>query len=138
MAPRNKGGGGSKTGGGGGYGAWVQQEYLARTEQVVGVNPEMLDDLLGDEVVSLGLFGLGEFFLAGAIWLAAEKISEQASFQMTTTLWACVFSIILGGVFCAVSVYFVSKRRGKIKRIMKNTYVIGTGGQYVPRKTPKP
>ena len=132
IAPQGGGGLQSLGSATGGSGAQTIIEYLATTEQRVGVNPHDLEDLLSDETATLGLQGVGGFFFAGAFWLGIEKLTDQPVFQLTVPLIGCGLSVVMGAALYGVGSFLTSIRRKKIRRILQNTVVI----KNVPGQTP--
>lgn len=98
-------------------GARIDQNYLVRKQNVIGVNENDLRELLTFDLVQQLLMGLGVFFLAGSSWLGLEKILEQPEFQLTPLIGTCIAFSVCGAVLFVVGVVFFLLRRNKVRKI---------------------
>jgi hypothetical protein len=102
-------------------GAVITSQYLERRQEIVGVNKNDLEDILGFDGMA-ALFGsLGMFLLSGASWLMVDKILDQNVFQITPPIAICAVISFAGLVFLGAGAYVHRKKRGRIDRIFNET-----------------
>lgn len=107
-------------------GSKIHHNYLHREEDVVGVIRSDLHDLLEIDLMSVMLFGAGNFFLSGSLWLLAEKLFEDP--RPVPMILFCVVSAVFGLALFAVGWRLHKIKRNKVERIMEQSteYTINT------------
>jgi len=86
---------------------------------VVGVIRNDLYDLLNLDFISVFLFGVGNFFLSGALWLLIEKLFETPT-QIEMILF-CGLSAVFGAILLIVGWRLHAMKRSKIENIMNQS-----------------
>ena len=102
-------------------GALIHSEYLERRQEIVPVNRNDLEDLLGFDAMEAFFGGGGIFLLSGAGWLALEKVMEQTDFVLTPLIAFCGACVVFGLIFLGVAVFMRIKKRHWITRIFQET-----------------
>lgn len=102
-------------------GAMIYSDYLERRQEVIPVNRNDLEDILGFDAMEAFFVATGLFFLSGGVWLGAEKLLEQTQFAWTPVLVMCVMSTTFGAIFTIVGGVMRWKKRGRITRIFSET-----------------
>lgn len=101
-------------------GAVMIPEYLERRQEVVAVNRDDLDDILGFDGMAAAFGAIGMFFLSGATWLLIDHVATADAYSVGL-VGICIVSIIAGFGFLLGGVYAHSKKRGRITRIYNQT-----------------
>jgi hypothetical protein len=116
-----------------GGGATIERTYLTRQKESVAVDKDELDDLLSLDLISTFFMNAGSFFIAGSAWLGIEKYLDRIPNQpLPPVYWFCVAAFILGLFLIGAGFFHFRLRRGKLKRIFSQTYVVGTSSARVP------
>lgn len=102
-------------------GALIVHRHLDRSQEVIGVTRDDLEDVLGFDGIAASFGGLGMFLLSGSIWLIAENALDQDGFQMDSLMSFCVACSIFGGACLLAGLFFHSRKRGRIRRIFDQT-----------------
>lgn len=102
-------------------GAVITSQYLERRQEIVGVNRNDLEDILGFDGMAALFGGLGMFLLSGAGWLMIDKVIDQPVFSLTAPIAICAVTSFAGLVFLGAGVYVHQKKRGRIDRIFRET-----------------
>lgn len=101
-------------------GAVMIPEYLERRQEVVAVNRDDLEDILGFDGMAASFGAIGMFFLSGATWLLIDHLATAETYT-PGLIGICVVSIAAGGGFLAGGAFAHSKKRGRITRIYNQT-----------------
>lgn len=96
------------------------------------MNRDELEELLSFDMASMIFFNLGQFCLAGGLWLGIEKYLDSSGNPLPPLFWFCVAATILGLGLLAVGLFLFVMRRQKIKRIFAQTTVVGTSRSASP------
>lgn len=99
-------------------------EYYSRTQQVIPVNRNDLEDLVTFDGLQFSAMSLGGFFLSGATWLGAEKLLDQEKFAWTPILALCSVSICFGLLALVAGFVLRNNKRRRLNRILKETSTI--------------
>ena len=102
-------------------GATIATKYLARTQEIVGVNRSDLEDILEFDASEVWFGGFGTFLASGAVWLAVEKVLEQEVYQMTPLLWVCLLCVCVGAFLIYQGFKMHGRKRSRIERIFSET-----------------
>ena len=102
-------------------GAVITSQYLERRQEIVGVNRNDLEDILGFDGMAATFGGFGMFLLSGAGWLLVDKLVEQPVLSMTPPVVICGVISLAGLVFLGAGIYVHQKKRGRIDRIFQET-----------------
>jgi hypothetical protein len=102
-------------------GALLTSEYLERKQELVAVNRNDLEDILGFDGMSAFFGGLGMFLLSGSSWMLVDKITAQDTFKLTTAIGICAVCLVAGVAFMGAGLKLHSMKRGRIKRIFDET-----------------
>lgn len=108
-------------------GAVITSQYLERRQELVAVNRNDLEDILGFDGLAAIFGGLGMFLLSGAGWLLVDKLLEQPEFSVTTAIGICAVISFSGVVFLGAGAWIHTKKRSRIDRIFKETTPIQRG-----------
>lgn len=101
-------------------GAVMIPEYLERRQEVVAVNRDDLEDILGFDGMAAAFGAIGMFFLSGATWLLVDHLATAEAYA-AGLIGVCVVSMIAGCGFLGGGAYAHSKKRGRITRIYNQT-----------------
>lgn len=102
-------------------GAVITSQYLERRQEIIGVNRNDLEDILGFDGMAAAFGSLGMFFVSGAGWLLVDKLLDQTVFAITAPIAICGVMCLAGMAFLLAALYVHSKKRGRINRIFKET-----------------
>lgn len=102
-------------------GAVITARYLERRQEIVGVNRNDLEDILGFDGMAAVFGGLGMFLLSGAGWLLVDRLTQADAVAFTAPIAVLAVTSFTGLVFLAAGIYVHQKKRGRIDRIFKET-----------------
>jgi hypothetical protein len=98
-------------------GARVENTYLVRKQEIVGVNKHDLEDLKDIDGIQSFFSNIGMFFLAGAFWVGVENAFDEEGFLWTPLMIGCTLCVAFGLVFVLVGWHMRRRKIGKITRI---------------------
>ena len=102
------------------YGARIDTTYLVRKSEVVGVTRNDLSDLIQFDGIELLLCTIGQFFLAGGLWLFIENwLSSDFAWDALTVF--CLASAVFGGLLWFAGYKIRTLKQKKITIIFEET-----------------
>jgi hypothetical protein len=104
-------------------GATFHHQYLERSQQVVAVNKNDLEDLLEFDTSAISFGGFGMFLLSGAFWLLMEKILEAKELLLTPVNAFCSLAVAIGVFLVYQGWRMHSRKRLRIERIFNETTI---------------
>lgn len=101
-------------------GAFIETSYMVRQQRAIPVFENDLKDIKEFDGLQQGLFGVGVFFISGAMWLGVEDLTQQEGpLKLTATLLTCGVSIIAGAIFCIAGYVMWRMKSRKIETIFQ-------------------
>lgn len=102
-------------------GATIKHNHLQRTQDLLPMTRDDLEDIKGFDGLQTFFFGFGMFLFSGASWLALEKLYEAETLSMTPLLSVCLVSVGFGLICFVVGLVMRGRKIGKINRIISQT-----------------
>lgn len=104
-----------------GGGALINTKYQSRTTTVVAVNENDLRDLLSLDETELAFMAIGQFMLAGAVWILAERFWGSGTAFWTPLTGFCAAATLFGIIMIVGALRLRWLKRAKIRKIFDET-----------------
>jgi hypothetical protein len=75
-----------------------------------------LEDLVEYHTEEVATFSAGQFFFAGALWLAIDKYIEHG--RVTPVVLVCLISMALGAILIFVGFRQINRKRSRLTRLL--------------------
>ncbi|WP_139218704.1 hypothetical protein [Roseivivax halotolerans] len=102
-------------------GSTITTSYGTINQEVVPVTKDQLIEMKESSVEEFWQFAVAEFVVAGALWLAIEKLLDRSEGEpLSPIFWVCLVAVALGAVVGWAGFRQLQRRKTKIDKILES------------------